>query len=112
MTAVKARYLGCRFSENLNNPSDPVSIAKHTITGVEDIDHLGSSYVLAQRFVINWDQINSMSEDQIEDIIGRKTDDTIIPSRDQRSHIKTARMQDDQGNNTLYYVSGYHLVRP
>nr|WP_283102860.1 Dyp-type peroxidase [Shewanella abyssi] len=96
----QGKVLGCRFSENLNNPADPVSIAKHTITGVEDIEHIGSSYVLAQRFVINWDQINSMTEDQIEDLIGRKTDDTIIPSRDQRSHIKSARMQDDQGNNT------------
>ena len=41
-----------------------------------------------------------MSEDQIEDLIGRKTDDTIIPNRDTRSHIKSARVQDEQGNTT------------
>ncbi|WP_047686050.1 MULTISPECIES: Dyp-type peroxidase [Xenorhabdus] len=94
------KVLGCRFSENLNNPSDPISISKHIITGAEDLAHVGSSYVIAQRFVINWDQIKAMSEDQIEDLIGRKTGDTIIPNRDSRSHIKSARLQDEDGNTT------------
>jgi Dyp-type peroxidase family len=94
------KVLGCRFSENLNNPSDPITIAKHSIIGCEDIDHLGGSFVLAQRFLINWNQINAMTEDQIEDLIGRKTDDTIIPDRDSRSHIKSARIQDENGNTT------------
>lgn len=94
------KVLGCRFSENLNNPTDPVTIGKHAVVSNEDIDHLGASYVLAQRFQINWEQLHMMSEDQIEDIIGRKTDDTIIPNRDTRSHIKSARMQDENGNTT------------
>lgn len=94
------KVLGCRFSENLNNPSDPISLAKHTLIGAEDIEHFGGSYVLSQRFMINWDQINMMSEDQIEDLIGRKTDDTIIPDRDSRSHIKASRVQDENGNTT------------
>jgi len=96
----KGKVLGCRFSENLNNPSDPITIAKHTLIGGEDMDHFGGSFVLAQRFVINWNQINMMTEDQIEDLIGRKTDDTIIPDRDSRSHIKSARLQDEHGNTT------------
>ncbi|MEQ9261695.1 MAG: Dyp-type peroxidase [Owenweeksia sp.] len=94
------KVLGSRFSENLNNPTDPISIAKHCIVGAEDIDHFGGSYALAQRFQINWDQVHSMSEDQIEDLVGRKTNDTIIPSRDTRTHIKSARRQDEQGNTT------------
>lgn len=96
----RGKVLGCRFSENLNNPSDPITIAKHTLIGGDDIEHLGGSFVLAQRFVINWNQINMMTEDQIEDLIGRKTDDTIIPDRDSRSHIKSARIQDENGNTT------------
>ena len=94
------KVLGCRFSENLNNPADPVTIAKHSIVGAEDLEHLGGSYVLAQRFKINWEQLHMMSEDQIENIIGRKTDDTIIPTRDTRTHIKSARLQDENGNTT------------
>ncbi|ENX01340.1 hypothetical protein F900_01706 [Acinetobacter modestus] len=99
-TGRDGKVLGCRFSENLNNPSDPISLAKHTLIGAEDIDHFGGSFVLSQRFMINWDQINMMSEDQIEDLIGRKTDDTIIPDRDSRSHIKASRVQDMNGNTT------------
>jgi Dyp-type peroxidase family len=94
------KVLGSRFSENLNNPTDPLTVSKHCLVGAEDIDHFGASYVLAQRFKINWDQVHSMSEDQIEDIIGRKTDDTIIPDRDTRTHIKSARRQDKYGNTT------------
>ncbi len=37
------KVLGCRFSENLNNPADPVTIGKHTIVGAEDIEHVGAS---------------------------------------------------------------------
>jgi len=94
------KVLGCRFSENLNNPADPITIAKHTLIGAEDMEHFGGSFVLAQRFLINWNQLNMMTEDQIEDLIGRKTNDTIIPDRDSRSHIKTARIQDENGNTT------------
>lgn len=96
----KGKVLGCRFSENLNNPSDPISIAKHSLIGAEDMEHFGGSFVLSQRFLINWNQINMLTEDQIEDIIGRKTNDTIIPDRNSRSHIKAARIQDDNGNTT------------
>lgn len=94
------KVLGCRFSENLNNPVDPVTIAKHVVVNNEDITHIGASYVLAQRFQINWEQLHMMSEEQIEDIIGRKTDDTLIPNKDTRTHIKSARMQDENGNTT------------
>jgi Dyp-type peroxidase family len=94
------KVLGSRFSENLNNPTDPLTVSKHCLVGAEDMEHFGASYVLAQRFKINWDQVHSMSENQIEDIIGRKTDDTIIPDRDTRTHIKSARRQDKHGNTT------------
>ena len=96
----QGKVLGCRFSENLNNPADPISIAKHILTGRDDVEHIGSSVVLAQRFPINWSQINAMTEDQIEDMIGRKTDDTIIPDKGTRSHIKSSRLQDENGNTT------------
>lgn len=94
------KVLGCRFSENLNNPADPITIGKHSVVSNEDIAHVGASYVLAQRFQINWEQLHMMTEEQIEDIIGRKTDDTIIPNRDTRSHIRSARVQDENGNTT------------
>jgi Dyp-type peroxidase family len=92
------KVLGFRFSENLNNATDPLTIQQQTIVSFEDPAHMGASFVLAQRFVINWEQILAMSPDHIEDLVGRTTNDTLIPSRDQRSHIKRARAQDVNGN--------------
>jgi Dyp-type peroxidase family len=92
------KVLGCRFSENLNNPTNPVSIQKHTIVGPEDPYYTGASFVLAQRFRINWAPILNMGPDQIEDLVGRTTDDIIVPTRDDRSHIKRARVQDGAGD--------------
>lgn len=92
------KVLGCRFSENLNNATDPLTIQQQTIIGFEDPPHIGASFVLAQRFIINWEQILSMSPQQVEDLVGRTAADTLIPSRDDRSHIKRARAQDDEGN--------------
>ena len=95
------KVLGCRFSENLNNPADPITIQNHTLVGYEDVDHAGASYVLAQRFHINWEQLHNMGEEQIEDIIGRTTQDILIPSRDTRSHIRSARKRDALGNTNF-----------
>ncbi|ASO20342.1 Dyp-type peroxidase family [Actinoalloteichus hoggarensis] len=92
------KVLGCRFSENLNNPTDPVTIEGHTIVGNEDPPYAGSSFVLAQRFAFNWEHILNMGPDQIEDLVGRTAEDVIVPSRDERSHIKCSRAQDDAGD--------------
>jgi deferrochelatase/peroxidase EfeB len=92
------KVLGARFSENLNNATDPLTIQQQTIVGFEDLEHIGASFVLAQRFVINWEQILSMAPEQVEDLVGRTTNDTLIPSRDDHSHIKRARTQDEEGN--------------
>lgn len=94
------KVLGCRFAENLQNPSDPLTIAQHVLVGDEDPAHRGASFLLAQRFVINWDHILNMSAEQIEDLIGRTTAQNIIPTRDDRSHIKSSRAQDANGNTT------------
>lgn len=94
------KVLGSRFSETLNNATDPLSIQTHTIVGLEDPEHVGASYVLAQRFTINWEQILAMSPGHIEDMVGRTTHDTLVPSHDDRSHIKRARAQDAHGNTT------------
>jgi Dyp-type peroxidase family len=92
------KVLGSRFSENLNNATDPVTIQQQAVVGFEDPDHIGASFVLAQRFVINWEQILPMAPDHIEDLVGRTTNDTLIPSRDEHSHIRRARAQDEHGN--------------
>ncbi|WP_434389378.1 Dyp-type peroxidase [Melittangium boletus] len=92
------KVLGCRFSENLNNPTDPLSLQEQTLVGSEDPAREGASFVLAQRFLINWEHLLHLTPQQVEDLVGRTTEDILIPSRDERSHIKSARVQDAQGN--------------
>jgi Dyp-type peroxidase family len=92
------KVLGSRFPENLNNATDPLTIQEQTVVGFEDAPHLGASFVLAQRFTINWEQILGMAPEQIEDLVGRTTHDVLIPTRDDHSHIKRARAQDPHGN--------------
>jgi len=94
------KLLGSRFSENLNSPSDPISLRKHIIIGPEKLPHIGGSFVLSQRFIIDWTQLHQSGESDIEKIIGRKTDDTIIAAKDTKSHIKSSRVHDDNGNTT------------
>ena len=67
------KLLGARFSENLNSPSDPISILKHVLIGTENIEHLGASFALSQRFFIGWTQLYRMSGNEIEGTVGRKT---------------------------------------
>ncbi len=97
--APGGKVVGCRFAENLNNPADPITVANHTLVSYEDVDHAGASFVLSQRFILNWEQLHTMTEEQIEDVIGRTTDDVIIPTRDPRSHIKSARVRNEAGNS-------------
>jgi Dyp-type peroxidase family len=94
------KVVGSRFSENLNNPTDPVTLRRHVIVGEEDPAHLGASFALAQRFTINWERVLDHPPQGIEDMVGRTTSDTFIPSKEDRSHIKRARVQDEQGDST------------
>jgi len=105
------KVLGCRFSENLNNPADPVTLAHHTLVGYEDVEHAGASYVLAQRFTINWEMLHNMTEEQIEDLIGRTTQDVILPTRDTRTHINSARQRDDRGDSMFVMRLGLPFGR-
>ncbi len=110
-TEPNGKVLGRRFSENLNNPADPISVSQHALVGYEDWKHLGASFVLTQRFSIAWDQLHAMSETQVEDVIGRTSQDTILPTRDTRSHIKSARRQDEHGNTTFILRLGLPFGR-
>ncbi len=94
----KGKVLGRRFSENINNPTDPITVANQCLVGYEDSAHIGASYVLSQNFVIDWKALHTLSDTAIENVVGRKNDDTIIPSRDVRTHIKSARGRDENGN--------------
>ena len=105
------KVLGCRFVENVNNPTDPISIAKNMLIGPEDPFSFGGSYVLAQRFHINWNKINELSEEEINYMVGRSNSNTILPDADMSSHIKSSRVQDADGLTTQIYRLGLPFGR-
>lgn len=107
----QGKVLGCRFLENINNPTDPIGIAKHTLIGIEGNDSFGGSYVLAQRFKLNWNKINQLSEEEINYVIGRNSDSTILPDADSFSHIKSSRLQGEDGLTTQVYRLGLPFGR-
>ena len=95
------RVLGCRFAENLENPTSPVEVLDHTLVNREEPNpmHHGGAFVVAQRFIVNWDLLHSMGDDTIEDVLGRKAKtDEFIPSRSHDSHVKCSHVADDSGD--------------
>ncbi|MDH5826251.1 pyruvate formate lyase family protein [Sphingobacterium faecium] len=111
LDGYKGKVLGCRFVENVNNPTDPISIAKNMLIGPEGNDSFGGSYVLAQRFSINWNKINELSEEEINYLVGRNNDNNILPDAQQSSHIKSSRVQDENGLTTEIYRLGLPFGR-
>lgn len=84
------------FYDGITSPSDPVSTAD-AILRLEADDQLGSSWVFAQQFEINWAVFGNERVDAQERTIGRTFDGAIIPDDDQRSHVRRARIFDDDG---------------
>lgn len=105
------KVLGCRFSENLNNPSDPVTMQENVIIGFEDASHIGGSFVMVQRFMLIWENLLNMSTTEFQDLVGRNFDDVMIPSNDTRSHIKCARVQNDRGDTMMVLRLGLPFGR-
>ncbi len=85
------KVFGGRFTDAMINPVDQVNLSERIIVGDEDQFYRGSAYVLQQKFVHNWEQLDNMNMVEKENMIGRNHNDAIIPMHDERSHIKCVR---------------------
>lgn len=95
------RVLGGRFAENLRNPSSPSEVLEHVLIGNEDPAAAGGAFVIAQRFRLNWPELNSRTSSEIEKLIGREEyTNELIPSFDSRSHIRSSHTY-DANNHTI-----------
>lgn len=88
------RVFGGCFTDGMINPVDPVNLSAQVIVGDEDPYYRGAACVLQQKFKHNWDMLNDMTAIEKENMIGRDMNDTILPTHDDRSHIKCVRQQD------------------
>ncbi|MDD5057453.1 MAG: Dyp-type peroxidase [Sideroxydans sp.] len=85
------KVFGGRFIDGLINPVDPVNLSERIIVGEEDAYYRGAAYVIQQKFKHNWARLDDMTAIDKEDMIGRNQDNVIIPTHDDRSHIKCVR---------------------
>lgn len=93
------RVLGGRFKENLRNPVSPVEILEHVLVGAESPLSLGGTFLFTQRFQLNWAELHSKSNTEIEATIGRRQlTDEFVPSFDINSHARRAHTYDETGN--------------
>lgn len=95
ITPAEKRYggkvLGGRFIDGLENPADYEDLVSRILVGDEDPAHRGAAFLLAQRFVHDWMKLDSMTEAQKQNMIGRDQHDRLIPMEDESSHIKRVR---------------------
>lgn len=87
----EGRVIGGRFRDAMINPVDPVNLSERSIVGAEDAFYRGSAYVIQQKFKHNWARLDDMTMTEKENMIGRNHNDAIIPTHDDRSHIKCVR---------------------
>lgn len=91
--------LGGRFKENLRNPASPVEILEHVLIGSESPLSSGGTFLFTQRFHLNWAELHSKSNTEIESTIGRRQfTNEFVPSFDTNSHTRRAHTYDDTGN--------------
>ena len=101
------RILGGRFQENLRNPSSPVEILEHVLVGNEDPESAGGTFVLAQRFALNWAEIHSKAPAEVDSLVGRhQYSDELIATFDARSHVRSSHTYDRSGNTIKLLRTG------
>jgi pyruvate-formate lyase/deferrochelatase/peroxidase EfeB len=102
----EGKVYGRRILHGLIRTVDPINLSQRVLVGDEDPPHKGSCFALTQKFVHNWEQIGQMSEVEIEDMIGRDHDGNLIPHLDERSHMRLARVKDEDGLNYRVFTQG------
>ncbi|XP_066957442.1 4-hydroxyphenylacetate decarboxylase glycyl radical subunit-like [Macrobrachium rosenbergii] len=88
--------IGGLFREGIGNFSDPVSTNQHILINGTGKGMPGGTYMMTQKFEINWDVVGTKSKTQKEDMIGRRVmTQTIIPSNYERRHTNRAHHVND-----------------
>jgi pyruvate-formate lyase/deferrochelatase/peroxidase EfeB len=93
------RIYGGRMLHGLISSVNPVGFSARAIIGDELPPHKGGCFCLTQRFIHDWQQLLGMSDNELENLIGRNHAGNIILNDDERSHVKLVRVQDEDGLN-------------
>ncbi len=97
---------GRRLLHGLIRSVDPINLSARAVVGDEDPACKGSCYCLTQRFMHDWEAIGPMPAIEIENMIGRDHEGNLVPNKDERSHLKRARVMDHRGLNYRILTQG------
>lgn len=95
----EGRVYGRRQLHGLISAVDAVNFSSRVLVGAEDAAHLGSCFCLTQAFKHDWEAIERMSEIEIENMIGRDSRGNLLRDDNERSHVRRARVVDENGIN-------------
>eukprot|EP01116_Phalansterium_solitarium_P010567 TRINITY_DN2548_c0_g1_i4.p1 TRINITY_DN2548_c0_g1~~TRINITY_DN2548_c0_g1_i4.p1 ORF type:complete len:1395 (-),score=402.98 TRINITY_DN2548_c0_g1_i4:115-4299(-) len=85
------KIMGRRFTDSINNPSDPASVEQQIIAAGPK-EQRGGCYAFTQKLQFDWGRISSMSYNRTEEVIGRSLETgNILPNANPCSHIIRAR---------------------
>ncbi|KAL9126808.1 MAG: hypothetical protein Q9217_004203 [Psora testacea] len=90
-----SRIMGGRYHDGITNPNDPVSLQEDILING---DYKGSSFAFTQRFLFDWGAITSNTLDSQNQIVGRRTDGSILSQHSIRGHIHRANVRDSNGD--------------
>lgn len=92
------KVLDHHFNDGITSPSDPIGVIGPIVHDDDDA-FAGGTWAFTQRFVVDWATYGPQNIDAKEDIIGRGIDGSIIPDDDPHSHIRRARVFDQNQSN-------------
>ncbi|KAI4233624.1 MAG: hypothetical protein L6R40_007002 [Gallowayella cf. fulva] len=90
-----SRIMGGRYHDGITNPNDPVSLRDDILINGE---YKGASFAFTQRFLFDWEAITSNTSDSQNQIVGRRTDGSILSQHSTRGHIHRANVRDSNGD--------------
>ena len=87
--------MGGRYHDGITNPNDPVSLQEDILMNA---DYKGSSFAFTQQFVFDWGAIIANTVDSQNQVVGRRTDGSILSQHATRGHIHRASVRDSNGD--------------
>jgi pyruvate-formate lyase/deferrochelatase/peroxidase EfeB len=93
------RIYGGRMLHGLISSVDPICFSARALIGDEFQNHKGGCFCLTQRFVHDWQQLQGMADNELENLIGRNHHGNMITNDDDRAHVRLARVNDEDGIN-------------
>lgn len=102
----QSRVYGRKILHGLIMTVDPINLSARVLIDDEDGEHLGACFGLSQKFIHNWSLLGEMQEAEIENMIGRDFNGNILPSLEEQSHMRCARVKDKDDMKYTVFTQG------